>query len=314
MTIAEPVFVAGGAGFVGRALLAALRRGGHAVLAPTRAELDLRERAAVDAWFARNRPASVVMLAGKVGGISANLADPVGFLSDNARILLNLFESSAAHGVKRCLMVASSTIYPAECPQPMREEHLLTGSPERSTLPFALSKIVGIELARACRTQHGLDTICPVLCNIYGDDDHFEPERSTVLAALVRRFVEAREEGAPEVVCWGSGRARRELLHVDDLADALVLLLDVPAGPELVNVGSGTDTSIAELAELVRVESRYTGKVTWDASKPEGMLRKCMDPTRLRALGFMPKIALREGIARAIRGYEAARARSATRG
>lgn len=309
MSTTSRVFVTGATGFVGRTLTRKLLEAGRFdVLAPTRAELDLEDREQVTSWFATHRPSLVFMLAGKVGGIAANMRDPVGFLADNARMLLNLFEGAARHGARKCVMVGSSTIYPSSCPQPMKEEYILTGAPDASNAPFAFSKLLGIQLARAYRAQYGLVTTCPVLCNIYGEGDHFEPDRSTVVAALVRRFVDARIEGAAEVVCWGSGIARREFLHVDDLAEALILLAERDDAPEVINVGSGVDVSVLDLATLVREAAGFQGKVVWDTTKPDGMLLKCTDVSRLRELGFAPKVTLEEGLTRTVRAYESVRA------
>lgn len=303
------ILVTGGAGMVGSAVARLLRaRGYRHVLAPPRAELDLLDGAAVMAWFARHRPEHVLMIAAKNGGIAANLADPVGFMTENLRIPLNLYAACLEHGTKKNLFLASSTVYPAQCPQPMREEHLLGGPLDPSNEGYALAKIAGLRLAAYYHRQHGLRTVCAVPCNLYGTGDQFDLARAPVLSALVRRFVDAQDAGAPSVTLWGTGAARRELLHVDDAARGILFLLEKVDTPEHVNLGAGTDIAIRDLAPLVARAAGYAGEIRWDAGKPDGMLRKLLDVTRLRELGFTPAIGLEDGVARTVAEYRALKA------
>lgn len=306
------ILVTGASGMVGSALVRRLRADGYArVLAPRRAELDLADRAAVLEWFARHRPRHVFMLAARVGGIAANMADPVGFLDENLRIELNLYAAAQQHGADRCLYLGSSCIYPRECPQPMREEYLLTGPLEPTNEAYALAKIAGLRMAAYMQRQHGLRTVCPLPCNIYGTGDHFDLARSHVLSALVRRFVDAQDARAPAVTLWGTGSARREFIHVDDVVEGMLFFMERVDTPEHVNLGPGTDVTIRELAERIARQVDYAGAVQWDASKPDGMPRKLMDVTRMKALGFAPAIGLDEGIARTIAEYRQLKATGA---
>ena len=298
------ILLTGGAGMVGSAVARLLREQGYRhVLAPPRAELDLLDAGAVAAYFARHRPDHVLMLAAKNGGIAANLADPVGFTGDNVRMTLNLFAACAQHRTKKNLFMASSTVYPSHCPQPMREEHLLTGALDPSNEGYALAKIAGLRMALYHERQHGFRTVCPVPCNLYGTGDTFDLSRAPVLSALVRRFVDARDAGAPSLTLWGTGAAQRELMHVDDVARAVVFFMDKVETSEHINLGAGTDIAIHDLAQLVARTVGYTGEIQWDTSKPDGMLRKCLDVTRLRQLGFMPTIPLEDGVARTVDEY-----------
>jgi GDP-L-fucose synthase len=280
-------------------------RGADKVVALTRADVDLRDHAAVDRLFASLKPEVVFNCAARVGGIAANIADPSGFLTDNLKIAMNVTEASAAHGVKKGVYLASSCVYPRECPQPMKEEYLLTGPLEPTNEGYALAKVSGVRLAQYMWQQHGLRTISPVPCNIYGTGDDFDLQRSHVLSALVRRFVDAHDAGQPSVVLWGTGSARREFIHVDDVVDGLIFLLEHYDSPDIINLGPGTDVSIAELAALIASEVGYGGSIQWDPSKPDGMPRKCMDVSRIAALGFTTKISLRDGIRRTIGEYRA---------
>ena len=275
------------------------------LLTPSRPELDLRDAGAVDRYFAVEKPEYVFMIAAKVGGIAANAADPVGFIDDNLTMTLSLFHAAHRHGVRKSLFLGSSCIYPQACPQPMREEHLLTGPLEPTNEAYAIAKIAGIKLADAYFRQHGFLTVCPMPCNIYGTNDHFDLEKSHVLSALVRRFVDAVDGDADEVTLWGSGAARREFIHVEDVTTAIVLLMDRCDTPDIVNVGTGTDISIAELATMIAREAGYRGRIAWDRSKPDGMPRKRLDVSRITRLGFVPSIGLEEGIRLTVREYRA---------
>lgn len=300
------VYVAGHRGLVGSALIRLLHREGFTdIVSAPRGEVDLRDPSAVAAFFARTRPHVVILAAAKVGGIQANRTLPATFLFDNLMIQNNVIEQSRLHQVERFVFLGSSCIYPRECPQPMREEHLLTGPLEPTNEGYALAKIAGLRLAQYYQAQHGLASLCPIPCNLYGPNDSFDPHHSHVLSSLVRRFVDAAESGADTVTLWGTGMARREFLHVDDLARAVLFLLEHHDSPQAINVGSGTDVSIRELAEQVAAAAGYHGQVTWDTDMPDGMLRKCLDVSRMKAMGFTPRIDLSTGIAQVITEYRA---------
>lgn len=290
------IWIAGHAGLVGSALVRRLRREGCVLLCAPRARLDLRDRRAVDGWLARNRPDAAVICAGRVGGVVANRDLPVEFLSDNALIALSTLGAAHAAGVKRLLYLGSSCIYPREAPQPMRPEHLLAGPLEPTNEAYALAKIMGVKLAQAYRCEHGADFITAMPTNLYGPGDRYHPTGSHVVAGLIRRMHEARAAGAPEVVVWGSGLPRRELLHVDDLADALARLLECWSSPEPVNVGSGVEHSIAEIAQAVAGAVGYAGRLRFDASQPDGAPRKLVDSSAMRGLGWRPRVGLAVGL------------------
>lgn len=288
------ILLTGTTGMVGSAIKELLSD--HIILTPTRAELDLCDRHQVRPYFEKHRPDYVLMIAAKVGGIAANKADPVGFLSENSRMQLNLFEACHEFGTKKNLFLGSSCIYPRECPQPIKEEYLLTGALEPTNEGYALAKIMGLKLAKYYYEQYGMLTVSPMPCNIYGTNDHFDLERSHVLSALVRRFVDAVDENKPSVTLWGTGIARREFIHVNDVAEGLLFLMANYDSPDIINLGTGVDISIRELASLIADTVEYRGEICWDASKPDGMLRKCLDTSKLTEMGFKPRITLEEGI------------------
>ncbi|WP_097878724.1 GDP-L-fucose synthase [Streptomyces sp. ms184] len=292
------IFVAGHRGLVGSAVARRLADDGHEVLTRGRDLLDLRDAAQTETYLKEVRPDAVVLAAAKVGGIMANSTYPVQFLEDNLRIQLSVIAGAHAAGTQRLLFLGSSCIYPRLAPQPIREESLLTGELEPTNEAYALAKIAGIVQTQSYRRQYGASYISAMPTNLYGPGDNFDLETSHVLPALIRRFHEARGDGAPEVTLWGSGSPRREFLHVDDLAAACVTLLEAYDGDEPVNIGCGEDLTIRELAETVRDVTGYEGRIAWDTSKPDGTPRKLLDVTRLNALGFTPKIPLRDGIAR----------------
>ncbi|WP_073220875.1 GDP-L-fucose synthase family protein [Streptomyces sp. NBRC 110465] len=292
------IFVAGHRGLVGSAVARRLADDGHEVLTRGRDLLDLRDAARTETYLKEVRPDAVVLAAAKVGGIMANSTYPVQFLEDNLRIQLSVIAGAHAAGIQRLLFLGSSCIYPRLAPQPIREESLLTGELEPTNEAYALAKIAGIVQTQSYRRQYGASYISAMPTNLYGAGDNFDLETSHVLPALIRRFHEARRDGAPEVTLWGSGSPRREFLHVDDLAAACVTLLEAYDGDEPVNIGCGEDLTIRELAETVAEVTEYQGRITWDTSKPDGTPRKLLDVTRLNALGFTPKIPLRDGIAR----------------
>ncbi|QWQ40567.1 GDP-L-fucose synthase [Streptomyces sp. YPW6] len=292
------IFVAGHRGLVGSAVARRLADDGHEVLTRGRDLLDLRDAARTETYLKEVRPDAVVLAAAKVGGIMANSTYPVQFLEDNLRIQLSVIAGAHAAGIQRLLFLGSSCIYPRLAPQPIREESLLTGELEPTNEAYALAKIAGIVQTQSYRRQYGASYISAMPTNLYGAGDNFDLETSHVLPALIRRFHEARRDGAPEITLWGSGSPRREFLHVDDLAAACVTLLEAYDGDEPVNIGCGEDLTIRELAETVAEVTEYQGRIAWDTSKPDGTPRKLLDVTRLSALGFTPKIPLRDGIAR----------------
>ncbi|WP_103536801.1 MULTISPECIES: GDP-L-fucose synthase [unclassified Streptomyces] len=292
------IFVAGHRGLVGSAVARRLADDGHEVLTRGRDLLDLRDAARTETYLKEVRPDVVVLAAAKVGGIMANSTYPVQFLEDNLRIQLSVIAGAHAAGTERLLFLGSSCIYPRLAPQPIREDALLTGELEPTNEAYALAKIAGIVQTRSYRRQYGASYISAMPTNLYGPGDNFDLETSHVLPALIRRFHEARRDGAPEVTLWGSGSPRREFLNVDDLAAACVRLLEAYDGDEPVNIGCGEDLTIRELAETVRDVTGYQGRIGWDTSKPDGTPRKLLDVTRLSSLGFKPQIPLRDGITR----------------
>ncbi len=297
------VWVAGHRGMVGRALVRRLSREPVELLTVPRAELDLTEGAAVRAWIARHRPDVVILAAAKVGGILANATFPVAFLEENLRIELEVITASAELGVEKLLFLGSSCIYPRDCRQPIREEHLLTGPLEATNRSYALAKICGLELCRAYRRERGRDFIACMPTNLYGPHDDFDPETGHVLAALLRRFHEAKIRGDREVVVWGTGTPRREFLHVEDLAAACLHLLrhfsdDIP-----INIGCGEDLTIAELADLLARTTGFRGTIRFDPARPDGTPRKRLDVSRITALGWRPEIPLEQGVRRTYRWF-----------
>jgi GDP-L-fucose synthase len=298
------VYVAGHGGLVGSAIVRRLEQEGAShVLTATREQLDLRDQAAVNYWFRANRPEYVFLVAGTVGGILANSTRPAEFIYDNMMIHATVVHASHLFPVKRLLYLGSSCIYPRESPQPMKEEHLLSGLLEPTNESYAIAKIAGIKLCQAYRRQYGSDFISAMPTNLYGPNDNFDLTSSHVLPALIRKFHDAKQESRSEVSIWGSGSPRREFLHVDDLADACLFLMRRYDAAEHVNVGTGEDLTIRELAELVREIVHPQAVLQFDASKPDGSPRKLLDVTRLHALGWRHRIALREGIASSYRWF-----------
>ena len=282
---------------LGKVMVPALLKAGYeTILTATHLECDLTDSKQVGALFGRVRPEYVFHLAARVGGIKANMTFPADFLYENLAMQNNVIHECHRSGVRKLVFLGSSCIYPRECPQPMREEYLLTGPLEPTNEGYALAKIAGIRLTQYFHRQYGLQSINPVPCNLYGPGDTFDLDRSHVLSALVRRFVDAQVAGRREVVLWGTGSARREFLHVEDAAEALLFLAANHTSPEIINVGTGTDVSVKELAELVADAVGYDGRIAWDSSMPDGMPRKCVDVSRIAALGYRPKIGLTEGI------------------
>jgi GDP-L-fucose synthase len=300
------IFVAGHRGLVGSAVTRRLTADGYRVLTRTRTELDLRDAAATAAYLDESRPDAVVLAAARVGGIMANSTYPVQFLEDNLKIQLSVIAGAHAAGVGRLLFLGSSCIYPKLAAQPIREDALLTGPLEPTNEAYALAKIAGIVQVQSYRRQYGASFVSAMPTNLYGPGDNFDLATSHVLPALIRRFHEARVAGAAELTLWGSGTPRREFLHVDDLAAACELLLRVYDGDEPVNVGCGEDLEIRELAGTVSEVVGYQGAIAWDTGKPDGTPRKLLDVSRLRALGWQPRIPLRDGIASVYEQWRAA--------
>lgn len=298
------IYIAGHRGMVGSAIARKLKREGFAnIIVRQSSELDLRDPHAVGSFFRQEQPEYVVLAAARVGGIQANINNPGVFLYDNLMIQNNVIHAAYGAGVKKLLFLGSSCIYPKQSPQPMKEEYLLTGKLEPTNEGYALAKIAGIKLLESYRKQYGFIGISLMPCNLYGPNDSFDLQHSHVLSALVRRFSDAVDDGVAEIELWGTGEARREFMHVDDLADAAYFFMETYDGIDFINVGWGEDISIRELAELIAARTGYTGKIKWDASKPNGMMRKCMDVTRMKAYGYTPRITLEQGVEQMIGLY-----------
>ena len=315
MNEGSKIFVAGSAGLVGSALVRALKsRGYDNLLLPEINQLDLTSQAAVTDFFAKERPEYVILAAAKVGGIMANNSYPAEFIHVNLSIQTNVIHNAWRSGVKRLLFLGSSCIYPRLAPQPMKEEYLLTGLLEPTNEPYAIAKIAGIKMCEAYNRQYGTEFIAVMPTNLYGPGDNFHPEHSHVLPALIRRFHEAKEAAAPEVVVWGSGTPRRELLYVDDMAAGSLHLLQLPTAdlkaellsyprPCFVNLGTGVDASIAEIARTVRDVTGFGGAIRFDTSKPDGTPQKLQDVSRMATLGWRATVSLSEGIEKTYRWF-----------
>lgn len=293
----SPIFVSGRNGMVGSAVVGRLERAGFSrVLAPLRKELDLRDQQAVDAWFDANRPDYVIHAAGRVGGIHANSTQPADFIYDNLMIHATVLRAAWRTEVTKLLYLGSSCIYPRDCPQPIREEYLLSGPLEKTNEAYAVAKIAGLKSCEAYRQQYGCNFISAMPANLYGPNDNFDLRMSHVLPALIRKFHECRVSSGTEVVVWGSGAPRREFMHVDDLADACLFLLENYDESSTINVGTGEDLTIRELAGMVRDVVSPEAEIVFDTSMPDGTPRKLLDVTRLHKLGWRHSIELRAGI------------------
>ena len=297
------VWVAGHRGLVGSALVRRLAGEDCVLLTADRNTVDLQSIPAVEKWMAAKRPQVVFLAAAKVGGILANKLHPADFLYQNLMIELNVIHAAFKYGVEKLLFLGSSCIYPREAPQPIQEEALLTGPLEQTNEAYALAKIAGIKLCQSYREQHGCDFISVMPTNLYGPNDNFHPEHSHMAAALMSRFHQAKIENAPEVKVWGTGTPRRELLFVDDLADACVFLMKTYSGPVALNVGTGDDLTIRSIAEVVQSVVGYEGELAYDPSYPDGTPRKVLDVSRLSALGWKAKTSLLEGLSQTYRWY-----------
>ncbi|MBA3023309.1 MAG: GDP-L-fucose synthase [Gammaproteobacteria bacterium] len=308
MNLESKIYVAGHRGLVGSALVRRLQAYGYSNLVTrTHAELELRDQAAVQAFFAKEKPEYVILAAAKVGGIHANNTYPAEFIHDNLVIQTNIIHSAWQNKVRRLLFLGSSCIYPKNAPQPMKEECLLTGPLEPTNRPYALAKIAGIEMCWSYNRQYGTRYMAAMPTNLYGPNDNYDLNNSHVLPALIRKMHEAKQSGAKEVVVWGTGTPKREFLYSEDMADACIYLLEQAEGklaslfndeqPPLVNIGCGEDLTIRELAELVAAVVGFKGNLTFDTSKPDGTMRKVMDVSRINALGWKRKMQLQDGIA-----------------
>ena len=291
------IYVAGHQGMVGSAVVGALERGGyHNLLARTHAELDLTQQSAVQDFFFEHRPEVVILAAARVGGIKANSTRPALFIRDNLLIQGNVIDAAQRAGAAKLVFLGSSCIYPRLAPQPIKEEYLLTGPLEPTNEWYAVAKIAGIKLCQAYRREFGFKAICLMPTNLYGPNDNFDLDTAHVLPALIRRFHEAKVRGDKQVVAWGTGRPRREFLHVFDLADAIVLLLERYDEESIINVGCGEDITIKELCEIVMAVTGYGGRLEFDASKSDGVPRKLLDVSKMTAFGWRPQISLRSGL------------------
>jgi GDP-L-fucose synthase len=299
----KTVFVAGHRGMVGAALVRRLAQEGVELLTAGRGELDLRDQAAVFDWFAKKRPQVVFLAAAKVGGIVANNTLRAEFLYDNIAIAANAIQAAHVNGAEKLMFLGSSCIYPKLAPQPLREDAMLTGPLEPTNEPYAIAKIAGIKMVEAYRSQYGSDFVSVMPTNLYGPGDNYHPEYSHVVAALIRRFHEAKLMDIPDVVVWGTGTPRREFLYVDDMADACVHLMKVYSEAELINIGTGEDITIAEFARVVARVVGFNGTISYDPSRPDGTPRKLLDVGRLDKLGWRAKTSLQDGIRLAYQAY-----------
>lgn len=299
------IYVAGHNGLVGSAIVRLLQKQGYRnLVVRTRAQLDLLDQRAVAAFFAREKPEYVFLAAAQVGGIMANSTYPADFIYRNLVIETNIIESARASGVTKLLFLGSSCIYPRESPQPIREEYLLIGPLEPTNEAYAVAKIAGIVMCQSYNKQYGTNFISVMPTNLYGPGDNFDLNASHVLPALLRKFDDAKKNGASEVIVWGTGKPKREFLHVDDLADACVFLMNTYDSSDIVNIGTGTDISIKELVALVQKTVDFKGKVVWDTSKPDGTPRKLLTVHKLHKLGWKHKIALEKGVATTYAWYK----------
>lgn len=292
----KKIFVAGHNGLVGSSLCERLKDESCEVLTAARKDLDLRDQAAVKHWMNEHKPDAIIIAAAKVGGIQANINAPAEFLYDNLMIEANIIHSAYETGVEKLLFLGSSCMYPREAPQPLKPEYLLSGAFEPTNAPYALAKMAGVELCRTYRKQYGCDFISAIPCNLYGPRDNFDPVTSHVIPALIRKIHEAKEAGKSELELWGTGSPLREFLYIDDLADGLIHLLKNYSGAEPVNIGSGQEVSIKELAGVISGVIGYDGAIVFNPEKPDGMPRKIMDSEYLRTSGWSPSVDLSSGI------------------
>jgi GDP-L-fucose synthase len=305
MNTSDKLYIAGHNGMVGSACLRLYRKKGFTnIITKSSKELDLRDSQAVSSFFKAERPDYVILAAAKVGGIKYNSTHQANFLYDNLMIETNIIHHAYLNGVKKLCYLGSSCIYPCECPQPIKEEYLLTGPLEPTNEGYAIAKIAGFKLAYYYSKQYGFNTISLMPCNLYGTNDCFDLDKSHVMSALIKRFVDAVDEQKKTLTLWGTGIAKREFLNVDDCAGAIYHLMENWNDPSFMNVGSGKEISIKDLAFLIAQETGFCGEIKWDSSKPDGMLKKCMDVSKLKTAGFEPKISLTDGIKSLIKEYK----------
>ena len=306
MDKAARIYVAGHRGMVGSALVRRLEQAGYTnILTRTRAELDLLNQSATEAYLDREKPDFIFMAAARVGGIHANNSLRANFIYENLMVEANLIHGAHQAGIRRLCFLGSSCIYPRDCPQPIREDYLLTGPLEQTNEPYAIAKIAGIKLCESYNRQYGRQYFSVMPTNLYGPNDNYDLANSHVLPALIRKTHEAKQSGDSELVVWGSGNPRREFLHVDDLADACVFLMEKGVVDGIYNIGVGEDVTIRELAETVMSVVGFTGRIAFDASKPDGTPRKLLDVSRVRDIGWQASVSLREGIAQAYGDFAA---------
>ena len=299
------ILITGASGMVGSQLVKQLIELGYKnLLTPSSKDIDLRDIYGTNLYFINNKPEYVFHLAAKVGGIQANIDSPVQFLNDNLMMNTNIFYCCNLYNVKKVLYLGSSCIYPKECQQPMKEEYLLTGLLEPTNEGYALAKIAGLKLSEAYFKQFGLKTVCLMPCNIYGTGDHYDSENSHVLSALISKINLAKVHDLPFISLWGTGIARREFVHVNDVVKAIIYFFNLIETPEIINIGTGLDCTIKELAEMIKKELGYIGEIKWDETKPNGMLKKCLDVSKMKSYGFYPYIDLDQGIKRSIKEYK----------
>jgi GDP-L-fucose synthase len=299
------IYIAGHRGMVGSAILRKLKEKGYRdIVCSTHEYLDLTRQKQVEDFFDKEQPEYVFLAAARVGGIQANIDHPAEFLYENLAIQSNVIHQSFLHGVKKLCFLGSSCVYPKDCSQPMKEEDLLTGPLEPTNEGYALAKITGIKMIEFYHKQYGFPGISVMPCNLYGTNDSFDPLNSHVLSALVKKIVDATDDGIGSIPIWGSGKARREFMHVDDAAEAILFLMEHYDLPHIINVGWGEDISIKRLADLIVQKAGFQGRLAWDTSRPEGMPWKCMDISRMKALGYVPTITLEEGIEKTIAEYK----------
>lgn len=300
----KKIFVAGHKGMVGSAVVRELQSQGFTdILTATRDELNLMSQRMVEGFFANEKPAYVVLAAAKVGGIKANMEHPAEFIYENLQVQNNVIHSAYKYGTEKLCCLGSSCIYPRQCPQPIKEEYFLTGPLEPTNEAYAVAKIAGIKMVEYYSKQYGFNGINAMPSNLYGTNDSFDLNSAHVLSSLVRKFVDGADNNDKSVPVWGTGTAMREFLHVDDAARAIVFLMENYNSPEIVNVGTGKDISIKDLAGLIKDKAGFKGEISWDSTKPDGMPRKCMDTSKLNSLGFTPMISLEEGIEKTINEY-----------
>ncbi len=305
MNKTDKIFVAGHNGMVGSAIVRSLKaQEFDNIILQNSSDLDLRNPEVVESFFTIYKPEIVILAAARVGGIQANIDRPAEFLHENLVIQNNVIHQAYLRNVKKFCFLGSSCIYPKECPQPMKEEFLLTGLLEPTNEGYALAKIVGLKMIEYYRKQYGFPGISVMPCNLYGTNDSFDPLHSHVLSSLVKRFVDAVDNDDKNVTIWGAGIARREFMHVDDVASAIIHLIANYDFSQFVNVGWGEDISIKDLASLISLNTGYTGTISWDTTKPEGMLRKCLDVSKMEKNGYLPHITLEEGVRKTIQEYK----------